>query len=401
MKKSTLVFLLVLTLAFLVFLPACERATLPENEGEAQAVLAPNSGSDAEAEAEREAETEGEKTFTITAVGDILMHNTLLRAGYQPQLQTYDFSPFFAKVQPYFETSDFVIGNLETTLGKDFSEFGGYPRFNSPAILAEYLKEAGIDLVTTANNHCLDKGITGLNNTLDFLDEAGLLHVGTARSREESENILITEIQGVKTAILAYTYGTNGLIVPKGKEFAVNLLDEAQIFNDIVVARNFGAQLVIVCLHFGQEYSDYPNNEQKRLAETFLIAGADVILGCHPHVLQPSQVYYFEEDRAQFVIYSLGNFISDQNGLPRKSSTILNLHFGINALTGEPYFKEASYVPIWTRKKVINNKPRFEVLPIEETINKIEAGALPDFTLDEIQEIQEAWVHVTAYTQPL
>ncbi|MGI6145504.1 MAG: CapA family protein [Clostridia bacterium] len=342
-----------------------------------------------------------EKTFTIAAVGDILMHNTLLRAAYQRELYKHDFSPFFARIKPHLEAADFVIGNLETTLGVDFNEFGGYPRFNSPAVLAENLKEAGFDLVTTANNHCLDKGIKGLNNTLDYLDKAGLLHVGTARTLEEKEKILITEIQGVKTAVLAYTYGTNGLPIPKGKEYAVNLLDEKEIINDLYKAREQGAQLIILCLHFGQEYHDHPNSAQIRLAKMFFKAGADVILGTHPHVLQPSEIYYERADKAQFVIYSLGNFISDQNGLPRKSSMILNLHFGIDPVTGDPYFKEATSVPIWTWKYQVNDKLKFEVIPLEETIEEIKAGKLGGFTLDDIQEMQQAWVHVSAFTQPL
>ena len=329
------------------------------------------------------------------------MHNTLLRAAYQRELYKHDFSPFFARIKPHLEAADFVIGNLETTLGVDFNEFGGYPRFNSPAVLAENLKEAGFDLVTTANNHCLDKGIKGLNNTLDYLDKAGLLHVGTARTLEEKEKILITEIQGVKTAVLAYTYGTNGLPIPKGKEYAVNLLDEKEIINDLYKAREQGAQLIILCLHFGQEYHDHPNSAQIRLAKMFFKAGADVILGTHPHVLQPSEIYYERADKAQFVIYSLGNFISDQNGLPRKSSMILNLHFGIDPVTGDPYFKEATSVPIWTWKYQVNDKLKFEVIPLEETIEEIKAGKLGGFTLDDIQEMQQAWVHVSAFTQPL
>jgi len=342
-----------------------------------------------------------EKTFTITAVGDIMMHNTLLRAAYQRELHKHDFSPFFTRIKSHLEASDFVIGNLETTLGQDFNEFGGYPRFNSPAILAENLQEAGLDLVTTANNHCLDKGIKGLNNTLNYLDEAGLLHVGTARSSEEKEKILITEIQGVKTAVLSYTYGTNGLPIPKGREYAVNLLNETEIINDLHKARDNGAQLIILCLHFGQEYRDHPDSVQIRLAKTFLNAGADVIIGNHPHVLQPSQIYYERDDKAQFVIYSLGNFISDQNGLPRKSSVILNLHFGVEPQSGEPYFKEATYIPIWTWKYQIKDQLRFEIIPLEETIEGIKAGQLEDFTLDDIQELQQALVHISSYTKPL
>jgi hypothetical protein len=340
-----------------------------------------------------------EKTFIVTAVGDIMMHNTQIQAGYQHQYNTYDFSSFFTEVKPFFQASDFVIGNLETTLGKDPSQYGGYPRFNSPAILAQNLKEAGFDLLTTANNHCLDKGIRGLNNTLDYLDEAELLHVGTARSQEEKEKILFTEIKDVKVAFLAYTYGANGLMPPRGKEFAVNFIEENQIISDLKKARNEGAQLVILYLHFGQEYHEHPDSNQIRLAKAFFNAGADIILGSHAHVLQRSEAYTQEDEKTQFVIYSLGNFISDQIGLARKSSVILNLHFGIDNFTGEPYFKEATYVPIWTRRCLKEDKVHFKVLPIEQTLTKIRAAETGDFTLKEIQELEQAWLHVSAYTE--
>ena len=218
-----------------------------------------------------------DKTFVITAVGDIMMHNTQIRAGYQREYNTYDFSSFFTEVEPFFQASDFVIGNLETTLSNDPRLYSGYPRFNSPAILAQNLKEVGFDLLTTANNHCLDKGVNGLYNTLNYLDEAGLLHVGTSRSQAEKETILYTEIEDVKIAALAYTYGTNGLNPPRGQEFAVNLIDEEQIMTDIKKARTGGAQLIILYLHFGQEYQEHPDSNQIYLAKTFFNAGADII----------------------------------------------------------------------------------------------------------------------------
>lgn len=379
MKKSALIWGFVLTLFFCGLLCGCDHST---TDSPPTTTLP---------------EPPPEKNIIITAVGDIMMHNTQIQAGYQPQLGTYDFSSFFTKVTPFLQTSDFVIGNLETTLGKDPKQYSGYPRFNSPAILAQNLKEAGFDLLTTANNHCLDKGISGLNSTLDCIEETGLLHVGTARSQEEKETILFTELQDVKIAFLAYTYGANGLKPPRGQEFAVNFIEEDQIIADLKKARNEGAQLIILCLHFGQEYQEHPDSVQIRLAKTFLHAGADVILGNHPHVLQLTQTYQQEEDKTQFVIYSLGNFISDQKGLARKSSMILNLHFGIDTLTGEPYFKEATSIPIWTRKYKKEGRLTFEVLPLEETLTKIRAAETGDFTLEEIQELEQAWLHISSY----
>ena len=347
-----------------------------------------------------------------------MMHSTQIRAGYQPDTETYDFSSFFRLVKPHLEKAHFVIGNLETTLGTNRAHYGGYPRFNAPAVLAKNLKDAGFHLLTTANNHALDRGITGLQNTLQHLDEVGLLHTGTARSQEEKETILITEIESVKTAFLAYTYGTNGLQPPADYPFAVNYINEEEITEDIKKAREAGAQLIVLCLHFGQEYQNKPNQAQTALAQKFLQAGADIILGTHPHVLQPSQVCYLqstaetagdgEGDERQegsgdeeisgngekkFVSYSLGNFISDQNGLPRKTAIILNLHFGVDSLTGKPYFKKADYLPIWTRKYSQNDKLCFEVVPIEQALNEIRAGKTTGYTPAEVQTLEQAWEH--------
>lgn len=347
-----------------------------------------------------------------------MMHSTQITAGYQPDTGTYDFSSYFRLVKPHLAKAHFVIGNLETTLGTNPAHYGGYPRFNSPAVLAQNLKNAGFHLLTTANNHAMDRGIAGLQNTLRHLDEAGLLHTGTARSQEEKETILITEIESVKTAILAYTYGTNGLQPPADYPFAVNYIDEEEIKENIKKAREAGAQLIVLCLHFGQEYQNKPNQTQTALAQKFLQTGADIIIGTHPHVLQPSHVFYLQSTteasgkgegnesgessgdeeiagngKKKFVSYSLGNFISDQNGLPRKTAIILNLHFGVDALTGKPYFKRADYIPIWTRKYTRNDRICFEVVPIEQALNEIRAGKTTEYTPAEVETLEQAWDH--------
>ena len=338
-----------------------------------------------------------EETFTITAVGDIMMHSTQIKAGYQAENKTYDFSSFFTEVKPYFEQADFVIGNLETTLSDNPKLYSGYPRFNAPAILAQNLKDAGFDCLVTANNHCLDKGVNITYQTLDYLDEANLLHTGTSRSPEEQEKICYTNIKGVKVAILAYTYGTNGLKPPSGHEHAVNLIEEIKITSTIKKARVEGAQLIILCLHFGEEYRDRPDNNQIYLAKTCFKAGADVILGSHAHVLQGSDIIINDEGKKQYVVYSLGNFISDQNGLERKTAVIANLHFGIDPETQEPYFKNSSYIPVWTRKWTANNKTNFKIIPIDEALAQIREAELGDYSRQEIIDLQQAEIHVSAY----
>ena len=330
------------------------------------------------------------ETIFISAVGDIMMHNTQLIAGLQPGGNTYDYSGFFRYVKPLLGTSDLVIGNLETTLAGKSAVYSGYPRFNSPDILAANLKEAGFDVLTTANNHCMDKGYDGLAATLDRLDEAGLLHAGTARSQAEQDKRLIVDVKGSKFAILSYTYGTNGLNPPKNRAFAVNYLDEGKIIADTKKAKEEGAQLVIVALHFGTEYQTRPNPEQTGLAKALLDNGADIILGYHPHVLQPA--FLIDE---KFVIYSLGNFISDQKGLERKSSVILNLQFAVDPLTEQPYFLTASYIPVWTHRYMQNGKAKFAVLPVEPALTSINMGQKGNISNTDAASLLQAWQYIT------
>lgn len=341
-----------------------------------------------------------DEMLVITAVGDIMMHNTQIMSGYQPLTGTYDFAAFFKEVKPLLQASDLVLGNLETTMSGKKAAYSGYPRFNAPEQLAFNLKEAGFQILTTANNHCLDKNFTGLASTLEFLDQAGLLHTGTARSQEERDSILFVEKKGVKVAILAYTYGTNGITPPKDKPFAVNILEENLVKNDIARARTEGAQLVVLSLHFGQEYQQQPNPVQKDLAHQFLEAGADIILGHHPHVLQPMEIVAIKEkgkEKNKFVIYSLGNFISDQSGLTRQSSIILNIHIGIDRMTKEPYLKEVSYIPIFTRRYFDHGKTSFQVLAVEPALTTIRTGAAHSFASADIKNLEKAWQHVTEH----
>ncbi len=332
------------------------------------------------------------KTLIISVTGDIMMHNTQLQAGYQPKLDNYDYSPFFKRISPLLKVPDLLIGNLETTFAGKSAGYGGYPRFNTPEEMAADLKGAGFDILTTANNHSLDKGFAGLASTLDNLDAACLLHTGTSRTIEEQGQLLLLDIQDIKLAVLSYTYGTNGLTPPKDKEYCVNYINEDAIKADILKAQEQGAGYIIVCLHFGQEYQTKPNSHQKQLAQSLFAAGADIIFGSHPHVLQPTAVIKNENrDTNNFVIYSLGNFISDQSKLERKSSVLLNVFLTIEAETNKVSFEKATYIPIWTRRYQTGGRTSFEVLPIEPCLTSIETGQEHDFSNKEIETLNQAW----------
>ncbi len=334
------------------------------------------------------------QNFTITLVGDIMIHNTQITSAYRSEIDSYDFSECFKPVKPILKASDLVIGNLETTLAGSKAVYSGYPRFNAPEQLAQNLKDAGFHVITTANNHSLDKGVTGVTETIRHLDEAGLLHTGTFATKEDQQKPLLTEVKGCKIVILAYTYGLNGLVLPKDTTVAINMLDAEQIKNDIKTAQEQEAQLILVALHFGEEYRPTATRAQIQLAQDILEAGAHVIIGHHPHVLEPIVITDEGSSNTKLTTYSLGNFISAQKGLERKSSIILNLHFTLEPEAIEPTLNKASYIPIWTHQYRHNGRLAFRVVPIEPALMSIAANRNDYFTANDSLELDKAWHHV-------
>lgn len=268
-------------------------------------------------------------TFTLAAIGDIMCHNSQFKDAYNSETSTYDFSYVFDNISTYTKTADLCVGNLETTFAGEEKGYGGYPQFNTPDNLAYELKGIGLDVLTTAGNHALDTGYTGLSRTIDVLNDADISHLGTYQSQEEQDKVLIKFVKGLKIAFVNYTYGTNGIPVPKDKTYCVNLIDKELISKQLDVAKSQNPDIIIACMHWGNEYQTKQNSTQMELADFLIQNGADIILGTHPHVLQPyeKRTVTLENGstRNGFVAYSLGNFISDQNAKYTRSSIILDL----------------------------------------------------------------------------
>ena len=373
------------------------------------------------AEAPKEPAIREDWEFTILSTGDIMMHMPQTNAGRQAD-GSYDYTFMFERVAPILQEADLTIGNLEVPLAGEAAGYSGYPMFNAPSVLAKNLKEAGFDVLTTANNHCLDKRFEGLCATLDTLDAQGLLHTGTARTLEEQQRILMNEVAGVKIAYLAATYGTNGINPPRDKKFCVNYIDQELLLNQIAQARAEGAQYVIVMLHWGVEYQPEPSREQTKLARILLRGGADLILGNHPHVLQRGEAVNVEEllaqseeddpgapvnvalgrasgkDRQKFVMYSQGNFVSNQGDLEKNCSILLKLTLGVDGATGEPYLKKAEYIPIYTQKKNRLGASHHTVWPVEEALALLKTEENP-FNSEDRRRLPQAWEHILA-SQP-
>ena len=330
--------------------------------------------------------------FVILSTGDIMMHSPQTKAGWVPESKTYDFAFMFEKIAPILHTGDLVIGNLETPLaGEANGGFTGYPMFNAPEKLARNLYEAGFTLVSTANNHSLDRRHQGLLTTLDHLDEAGLMHTGTYRSPDPGERILHFTVKGVRIAAIAATYGTNGLVLPQEFSYALQYIEEGQLLADISRARAEGARYVIVMLHWGVEYQHAPNKEQERLAHNLLHGGADLILGNHPHVLQRGEIVEIPgSGRSGFVMYSQGNLVSNQEGIDRLCSMLLRLTIGVDGGTGQPYLKEAGYIPIYTQKKDNRGISHHMVWPLEQAMEELDGGGQA-FRGEDRANIPKAW----------
>lgn len=324
---------------------------------------------------EKEEEKEKDTIFTMTAIGDVMCHNTQYLDAYVATDDDYDFSYVFEDIYRYTKMSDITIGSLETSFAGKERGYSNYPTFNSPDNLAYDLKKIGVDVLSTAGNHCLDMGFSGLSRTIDVLDDADISHLGTYQTQENRDKILFKIVKDVKIAFINYTYGTNGIPVPGGKEFCVNLINKDLIKKDIESAKKQEADMIVACMHWGTEYQTTPNTEQEELADFLFQNGIDIILGNHPHVLEPMEkrTVTLEDgtEKDGFIIYALGNFICDQNAENTRNSIILNLKI-TKHVGGKISIDKADYIPIYMYKNTASKLKSMKLLDIEKVISNYE-----------------------------
>ena len=318
---------------------------------------------------------ETDTTFTLTAIGDVMCHNTQYMDAYDSDTGTYDFSYVFDNISSYTKAADICIGNLETSFAGEDRGYSNYPTFNSPDSLADSLKSIGVDILSTAGNHALDMGFSGLSRTIDVLDKADISHLGTYKTQEDQDKVLIKYVKGVKIAFIDYTYGTNGISVPSDKKFCINLIDKDLIKKHIETAKNQNADMIVACMHWGTEYQTKQNSEQEELADFLFQNGVNVIIGNHPHVIQPMEkrTVTLEDGstRDGFVVYALGNFICDQNAVNTRDSIILNLKITKHT-DGSITIDNYDYVPIYMYKDTSVSKHKMKILDINKTIYNYE-----------------------------
>ena len=316
-------------------------------------------------------------TFNLTAIGDVMCHNTQYMDAYNKDTGEYDFSYVFEDIEYYIKNSNITVANLETTFAGEERGYSNYPRFNSPDALAYNLKKLGVDVLSTAGNHSLDTGFDGLSRTIDVLNNADISHVGTYKTQEDRDTILFKYVKGIKIAFLNYTYGTNGIAIPSDKPYCVNLIDKDLIKSDIEKAKSQDADIIVACMHWGTEYKTVSNSTQNELADFLFQNGVNIILGTHPHVLQQMEkrTVTLEDGTTQdgFVIYSLGNFISGQNAENTRTSIILNLQ--ITKHTDDTVtIDDVNYIPIYMYRDSSLSTKKMKLLDIEKTIALYEDG---------------------------
>lgn len=311
-------------------------------------------------------------SVTISFVGDLMCHSPQFKFA-QVSKDSFDFEPVFREVKKYLNKADLTIGNLETTISDKERRFSGYPLFNSPIEYLEALKDAGFDILLTANNHSLDRGKKGILRTIENIKNIGMESIGSFYSQQDRDSIRIYDINGIKIAILSYTYGLNGNFVANDEKYLVNEIDTTLIKKDILTARIRNAEVVLVYFHFGDEYKRKPNSYQKKIVRHAIDYGADLIIGSHPHVIQP--IEYFNSNKNNIgngmIAYSLGNFISNQRWRYSDAGVILNLTITKNIIAQQVHLTSTSIVPTWVFKGKLDNKDQFLILPADSTFMKL------------------------------
>ncbi|MDM7925686.1 MAG: CapA family protein [bacterium] len=340
-------------------------------------------------------------SVTVAAVGDIIAHDGQLQAAWDETRGVYDFGPVFRYVQDLLSEADVTAGNLETTLPGRKDRYSGYPSFGAPDALARSLKEAGLDLLNTANNHSPDKGRDAMIRTLDVLDSLGVRHVGTYRDSSDyiRNGVQFVECRGMRLAFVAYTYGTNGRI-PAG--CVVSVLDSAVIASDMRFAAAADPDFILAILHFGTEYRTEPDSSQIRWTDFLFDEGADVVLGGHPHVLQRWEKTRRTDRRGRtadrLAVYSLGNFISNQRTPNRDGGMIFSFTLKRRWLESgacERSVENIGAVPVWVFDRwspalegagqagVWSN--RFVILPIPHYLENYRPFDLPAASMERMR----------------
>ena len=307
-----------------------------------------------------------------------MQHDGQIEAAFNKTTGGYDYDDGFKFVRPILQQYDVRIANLEVTLGG--KPFTGYPQFSAPDELAETIVNNGFNLILTANNHSCDRGSKGVSRTLDELDRIGVKHTGTFRSQEERDNVypLMLEENGIKIAILNYTYGTNGLSV--AKPLIINYIDSVTIRKDVARAKELKADYIVCTMHWGAEYTFLPNGYQKRYESYCYDLGVDMVIGGHPHTVQPV-VKKDIDGQKKLTVWSLGNFVSNMQTRPTRGGLMVGAT--IKRSGGKITLGDVEHYLVYVLKKNEGNVTQYYILP-DFDYNTYRSGFIPSADLSHL-----------------
>lgn len=316
-----------------------------------------------------------DESLSFLFVGDVMQHDGQIEAAANSKEGGYDYDDGFKFVEPLIRQYDVRIANLEVTLGG--KPFKGYPQFSAPDELGRTLVSSGFNVIITANNHSCDRGTEGVLRTLDQLDSLGVKHTGTFRTPEErAKNYpLMIEEKGMKVAVLNYTYGTNGLTV--AAPVIINYIDSAVIKKDVERAHELNADYIICTMHWGSEYKFLPNNYQKRFESFCYELGVDMVIGGHPHVVQPIERKLIN-DEEKLTVWSLGNFVSNMQTRPTRGGLLVGAT--IEMKNDKVRLKDAEYYLAYTLKRKEGEVTQYYILP-DFDYNSHHSGFIDDVNL--------------------
>lgn len=297
--------------------------------------------------------------ISLLFIGDIMGHDTQIASALDKKNNTYDYNDVFQYIKPVISDADVAVANFEVTLAGP--PYKGYPQFSSPAELAVACANAGIDYFALANNHSADRGYSGIVRTINKLDSLGIPHTGTYLNQQARDTLvpLIIKKNGFSIALLNYTYSTNGIKVPL--PLIVDSLNKNLIISDIEKSKKLNPDAIVLFLHWGTEYDTVPGIAQTDLAEELLEAGADLIIGSHPHVIQKMIWTKNDSGRDGFYIYSLGNFVSNQRKPKTDGGAMVRIE--LTKVNGETKIENAGYYLTWVYTPNVDSRTRFYILP--------------------------------------
>lgn len=346
-----------------------------------------------ETKLESKEETPVVKEVRIKALGDILYHGSLNQYGkYKGKDGSYDFADHYALIKDFIQDADLTIANLESPINPN-RPVSSYPNFNPPADLLKYLKDAGIDVLATANNHALDTGIEGVYTTMEEIDKTGIQHFGT--QKDIKDKYLITKVNDISIGILGYTDSLNGyefLLDTPEKKNLINKLDPETIKKDIEHLRKENVDIILIYPHWGNEYVQKNSDEYIKLARDMIDWGADAVLGNHPHVVLQAETHKSPDGREGFIIHAMGNFISNQtletlNNIRTEHGAIVELKFSKNLKDNKVSLEEHKVYPTWMKRTALKNNLYLHQVVLAEDYQDHERGKKAyQMTMEKINE---------------